>query len=109
MDPRQFQFLAQCIEVVQKSGALFVGCSYPIPAETRRALVDYDKNQQTIADFLHDRGAQYRDFNVDMTLDTALHYYDEVHLNQAGVELFHAALVQWLRQENLLPPPAQSR
>lgn len=107
MDARQFDFLAACIDIVRASGATFVACSYPIPAETQRALAGYADKQRQISDFLAAKTVPFHDFNLDMGLDTALHYYDEVHLNQQGVELFNAALVEWLRLQNLLPSPSQ--
>lgn len=105
-DHRQFEFLSRCIELVRSRGGTFVCCSYPIPRETRKLLADYDEKQSAIGEFMRQHAVPFRDFNVDMTLDTATYYYDEVHLNQAGVELFNHKLTEWLHREKLFPKPS---
>jgi hypothetical protein len=105
-DHRQFEFFSQCIELVRSHGAVFACCSYPIPVETRKALAGYEDKQRTIGLFLKKCAVPFKDFNENMTLDTAKNYYDEVHLNQAGVELFNPALIEWLRSEKILPKPS---
>ena len=102
-DHRQFDFFSKCIEMVRGHGAVFACCSYPIPAETRKALAGYEDKQRAISLFLKKCAVPFKDFNENMTLDTAKNYYDEVHLNQAGVELFNQALIEWLRSEKILP------
>lgn len=100
--PRQLQFLSECVEIVRRQGGAFIACSYPVPEEMQALLPGFRQRQEEVARFFQRLGVPYKDFNVDMTLDTAIHYYDEVHLNQAGVELFNASLIEWLRRENLL-------
>jgi hypothetical protein len=108
MDSRQLDYMARCIELVRSHNANFVVCSFPIPVESRAHLANYEKTQQKIVSFLAEKGVAYKDFNSDMSLDTARYYYDEVHLNQAGVEIFNAALIEWLRLQNLLPPTSST-
>ena len=50
-----------------------------------------DKNKMPFYDFSNLRG-----------INTANHFYDDSHLNQAGVELFNAALIQQLQHDKLL-------
>lgn len=107
LDRRQFDFFGRCIELVRRHGAVFVCCSYPIPVETRKLLAGFEEKQRVIGEYMKKSSVPFRDFNLDMTLETAMHYYDEVHLNQAGVELFNASLIEWLRRENLLPATSQ--
>jgi hypothetical protein len=107
LDRRQFEFFGRCIELVRRHGAVFVCCSYPIPVETRKLLAGFGEKQRVIGEYMEKSSVPFRDFNRDMTLETAMHYYDEVHLNQAGVELFNASLIEWLRRENLLPATSQ--
>jgi lysophospholipase L1-like esterase len=47
-------------------------------------------------------GVKYVDFNDSLVLETKTHYFDELHLNQQGVEKFNDALILWLQQEKLL-------
>jgi hypothetical protein len=103
MDPRQFQFLSKCIDLARDRGITFVACSYPITVEARDFLYNYKNNQEEISQFLLKKGVLYRDFNLEMTLDTASDFFDEVHLNQQGVEKFDRALITWLEGQGVLP------
>jgi len=49
--------------------------------------------------------APYLDMNQLVSLDDSLHFYDTHHLNQEGVELYNAAVIEELEKLGLLPEP----
>lgn len=49
--------------------------------------------------------APYVDMNEILSLDDSLHFYDSHHLNQNGVELYNAAVIEQLRKMGMLPDP----
>lgn len=106
VDKRQLSHFQKCIQMSRAIGATFTACSYPIPTEARNSLEGYKTKQKELTRFLEMNHVPYKDFNDELKLDTKACYYDEVHLNQAGVERFNPALVDWLRKEELLPRPS---
>ena len=98
----QLGYFQECIQMIKDSGANLVVCSYPIPKETRGIIADYEVNQKKIASLLAGIGVHFVDFNETMTLDTRTHYFDELHLNQVGVEKFNESLITWLKNKNLI-------
>jgi hypothetical protein len=102
ISPAQIQYFRECLKVSEESEAVLVACSCPIPLETRRIITDYEKNQKEITSLMRTMGVKYVDFNDSLVLETKTHYFDELHLNQQGVEKFNDALILWLQQEKLL-------
>jgi hypothetical protein len=44
----------------------------------------------------------YVDFNMKITLNDSLNFYDADHMNQSGVELFNDSFIQWLNSTRLI-------
>jgi hypothetical protein len=51
-------------------------------------------------DELMEKYASYHNFNKSLLLNDQLHFYDEQHLNQTGVNLFNSTLIQVLGLKN---------
>lgn len=52
------------------------------------------------------RMAPYMDFSSMAGLEDSLHFYTKGHLDQAGVEIFDAVLIDSLQARGFLPPPS---
>lgn len=85
--------------------ALFKAKDIPVvlvnPSVTRpyyahyRSLEEFNARMATLGTYL--------DMNQLLRLDDSLHFYDSHHLDQSGVELYNAAVLEQLRQRGLLP------
>ncbi len=105
--PAQVRYLHECLALCAERGlpAVLVTHCQPHQADSLghlrfRALIDSVR-------------APFRVPYVDMALGHSLndhdHFYDHNHLDQAGVELFNAALILRLRAEGLLPAHGTAR
>lgn len=73
------------------------------PSVTRPYYVNYRD-----LDSFNERMAElgpYLDMNPMVILDDSLHFYDSHHLNQEGVELYNAAVIEELKRMGILPEP----
>lgn len=55
-------------------------------------------NHKELESFLTAHGT-YLNFNERLQLNDSLHFYDQSHLNQDGVEIFNTAFIDWLREK----------
>lgn len=103
MDERQQRFLRCILEHCREHGFRTVLVNHPAPARADRAkheaFISWLKREVApygfpILDFAFDHG---------LPLDDAHHFYDHNHLNQAGVALFNAMLIDRLEHDGLLP------
>lgn len=88
VSPRQLDYVDRTISLVLDAGVGIVVIVQPLPPHTLAAI----RNRAEIAAALRDLASGWRvpyiDFNEFMVLDSARHFYDAQHLNQAGVAEF---------------------
>ncbi len=70
------------------------------PPNNRFNYKTYTKNDAF--DSIMVANAEYYNFNEILELDDSLHFMDNIHLNQNGVELFNKKLIEMLKAENQL-------
>lgn len=71
-----------------------------VQAPVTKGLYNAFTNMEEYEEFIEKKGPYY-DFNKFMNLNDSLHFYDAVHLNQRGVELFNRKLMDTLRLNEL--------
>jgi hypothetical protein len=74
-----------------------------IDAPVTQTLYNSYTNRQSFADMMHRRGL-YIDFNPLLQLEDSVYFFDADHLNQDGVELYDAKLIEVILQQGLLLP-----
>ena len=61
---------------------------------------NYDRYSNTpYFDTIMESYSEYYNFNEMITLNDSLHFYDVYHLNQNGIEIFNAELIEILKEE----------
>lgn len=102
---RQLQALERALRALYKQGLSVVLVEAPVTRWMREGIYrGHDRFAERMA-----RAGRYIDMNGKVALDDSLHFYDHSHLNQAGVELFNAALIDTLRGRGWLPAPEALR
>ncbi|MCW5849841.1 MAG: hypothetical protein KIT87_07140 [Anaerolineae bacterium] len=102
LTPRAMQLAAldRALAMLQAQGIEVLLVEAPVTSARYASYSDHAR----FADRMRER-ATYIDMNGAAELDDRLHFYDNHHLNQRGVELFNAALIDTLRVRGYLPAP----
>lgn len=99
-DPRQEDYFDRCIAYAREQHIPVVLVTHCAPGRNGHA------RQAALRVFLHERlagtGIRYFDFSEAHHLDAEDHFYDDNHLNLAGVRLFNAQLIDSLRANGLI-------
>lgn len=105
-EPRQVHFFRKILERCHATGIPVVLVCHPYPKQADRA------KHEEFSQWLRDEAAPYGFSILDMAFDHGLplddhdHFYDHNHLNQAGVEIFDAVLIDRLEAMGLLHKPS---
>jgi len=94
---KQIAAIERMAEQLRRNKVPFVILEPPVTASYRATYEDHAEFQRRMAEI-----AVFMDFSRLATLDDTLHFYDEAHLEQRGVELFNAAVIDRLRAEGQL-------
>lgn len=92
--PSQLEHLDQTLKYIKERGIEVILVQAPITASAYRSYLNNDEFDSTI----ESRKLPYWNFNELMQLDDSLDFYDSHHLNQNGVRLFNAKLIQLLKE-----------
>jgi hypothetical protein len=96
--PNQLAAFKRCLEMANESRSKVVLIQAPVAS----CLYSSFTNNQEFDEIMHGFGTYYN-FNYLMNLDDSLHFYDAHHLNQNGVELFNAKVLEVLKNDGHLP------
>ena len=94
---RQVSYLEAIAELAHMHGAEMIWVTQPLPAQSIRASPGYRQATALLKKLAAQNGVAYFDFSETLELDPVLHFYDEHHLNSAGVKIFNEALIDSLR------------
>ncbi|MEN9611035.1 MAG: hypothetical protein RLZZ628_1849 [Bacteroidota bacterium] len=91
-DKNQLKALNEIKEIFEESKQKFFFVYPPITSNRYKTIKNNEKFISNIENF----GALYN-FNNNQMLDDSLHYYDDVHLNQYGVEIYNREFLKMLK------------
>lgn len=94
----QFKAFERIIKLSQEQQIELVFIQAPIT----QSLYSAHTNNREFDELMQNYGTYYN-FNYLMNLDDSLHFYDAHHLNQHGVELFNAKVIEVLKNDGHLP------
>ncbi len=89
-DKEQLAALRRCVRLLERNNTPCILLEVPDTRQQTAAYANLDEFQSTLK--------QYSDFHYIQVpaLDDSLHYYDETHLNQDGVELYDTYIIEHL-------------
>lgn len=90
---RQFQALDAALNFLNQHGTPYLLVQAPVAPGLYQS---YQRRQTSAFDQRMRARGPYLNFNELLELNDSLHFYDEHHLNQRGVEVFNQALIEWL-------------
>lgn len=85
---KQFKAFNDAVSFIKKRGIKLILVNPPI---TKSLYKSYENNHTF--DSIMATSGNYYDFNGKVALDDSLNFYDQVHLNQLGVEKFDSLLI----------------
>lgn len=93
--------LKKLVAFCQEKGIEVRCISAPMPAISFQKIKDRQRVQQYLSDLTRELGIPYGDYtqNPNLGLQDELHFYDDNHLNHAGVKLWNKALIPFLSIE----------
>ena len=97
--PDQLAAFEDNIALIRAHGARLILLQAPWPKCKYRLYLKRHKFDRQMQAY-----GEYYNFVELMDLDDRLHFYDQDHLNQLGVELFNRELLQRLFPDHPLPP-----
>lgn len=92
---KQFIYFENIVKLIQKNNIKLILIQSPIT----NSLYQTYSNNFIFAKTMQKYG-EYYDFNGLPELDDSLHFYDNVHLNQKGVEIFNKIIIEILFGKN---------
>lgn len=90
----QLESFSDVITMIKEKNINLVLVYAPIP----KVNYNYYTNNEYFDEVMRSH-AKYFNFNEMIILDDSLHFYDDHHLNQIGVELFNLELIEILKSE----------
>ena len=103
--PMQLAYLCELVELLRSSGSAVTFVSAPVPSYHPARYTRYTSMRDSLRALAHRQQVRLLDFDGQLDLDDYTHFFDDDHLNSAGVAIFNAALIERLRSERLLPRP----
>jgi lysophospholipase L1-like esterase len=94
LNGKQFYEFEKILELIKKKNIKLILVQTPITPNLYNSFPnnnDFDKKMQSYG--------TYYNFNKMISLDDSLHFYDSHHLNQNGVNIFNAKLIDVLLTE----------
>lgn len=92
----QISTFNEIIEYLKENGVKYLIIQTPITP----SLYNSYSNNNVLDSFLNEQG-EYFNFNSIISLDDSLHFIDNYHLNQRGVEYYNRTLAQILLQDSV--------
>ena len=96
VSPRQLDYLDRTISLILDAGVDIVVIVQPLPPHALAAIGNRAEIDAALQDLASGRRVPYIDFNESMVLDSARHFFDAHHLNQAGLAEFLPVLLDRL-------------
>ena len=96
----QIEAFDRILQLAQRTGKKLILVEAPVPYFTYAHML---APQEEFEHFMASRRAFFLNMNGKVALKDTLHFTDGHHLNQAGVELFNAALIDTLNGRGWLP------
>jgi len=93
---KQLAAIQRMTTALKEKRVAFVIVEPPVPSVRRASYSDHGQFEALMRSF-----GPYVDMHTLSGMNDRLHFYDDVHLNQHGVELFNAALIERLEHEGL--------
>ncbi len=90
----QLESFSDVISMIKEKNINLILVYAPIP----RVNYNYYTNNEYFDEVMKSHG-KYYNFNELLVLNDSLHFYDDHHLNQIGVELFNLELIEILKSE----------
>lgn len=94
---KALKYFRKLIHLLNKRGIEYVLVNCPSPKVNKQAHDAFIHEAITETFRKHKVKPAFYDFAVDNSLLSNRHFYDETHMNQAGVNLFNALLIEKLR------------
>jgi len=94
----QLAAFERCLFMLKESGSNVILVQAPVA----QCLYSSYINNSEFDEIMQKHGTYYN-FNYLMNLDDSLHFFDAHHLNQHGVELFNAKVLEVLKRDGHLP------
>ncbi len=91
----QLHSLENAIKLIKKHNIKIIFVRTPITHAFYKTFTNDDFFNKTMMSY-----GEYYNFNELIELDDSLHYSDDLHLNQPGVEIFNKKLIELLFKEN---------
>jgi len=91
---KQFKAFNDAVSFIKERGVKLILVNPPI---TKSLYKSYENNHTF--DSIMATSGNYYDFNGKVSLDDSLNFYDQVHLNQSGVEKFDSVLILKMLKE----------
>lgn len=87
----QFHYFERCLDQIKKNNIKLVLVQAPTPKSFYSSIAnnaDFDNRME--------KYGEYYNFNTILNLDDSLHFFDQFHLNQRGVDIFDQKLIEIL-------------
>ncbi|WP_434035422.1 hypothetical protein [Formosa sp. 4Alg 33] len=92
--PYQIQAFKDILDFLEKNEQPYILVQAPIT----RSFYNSHTNNETFDSIMSER-SKYVNFNKLIKLNDSLHFYDNNHLNQKGVELFNTELIKVMKKD----------
>lgn len=106
-EPRkdQVQAFRECLNILEAKNLEVVLVYAPIP---QNSYAEY-KNTREIHSFFKKTKYKFVDYNTSVDLVDTLHFYDNEHLNHAGVKIFNNHLIEDFKNKGYFSPDIRAR
>jgi len=101
IDASERKHFEQCIALLQTRGFKVVLINHPAPSYNTGVSAEWLSTIQDVATAYH---VPFLDYHAAPGFDDRIHFCDQNHLSQAGVEKFNALLIPALIRLGALPP-----
>ncbi|MFZ4401905.1 MAG: hypothetical protein ACOYO1_17885 [Bacteroidales bacterium] len=93
---KQIQSFEDIIDIIHKHKIKLILVQVPITNSIYKSIINNDTINKKMSNY-----AEYYNFNELIKLDDSLHFYDSHHLNQIGVKVFNAKLIEILSNKKI--------
>ena len=95
---KMFEAFERCLDLCRQNGSEVILVLMPYPEAYYKTI----RNRNYFNSRIKSHNIPYYNFNYLLPLDAVLHFYDAIHLNQHGVELFSSELVRIISSLEIL-------
>lgn len=94
---KQLTAFKEVVDLIRKNGIELILVNAPITPSLYESYLNSSEFDHLMSNY-----SAYNNFNEILSLDDSLHFYDAFHLNQNGVKLFNAKLIELLKENKAL-------